>query len=445
MLWSAYSSVETELKRLKVTLSKSIYDNLLNSIDKANKDLRDITHQNRYLEPIREKKRSRRHIEDLQLIRKHAASLYRVLVAGKAWKCPCRNSHMASLRLESRPQRTDSRLPSTHTIYTFRVVLSTNPSLKPTDHNFPRWQEVELRSHIDPSEVDIPTNDSRLVKGVRFAPDPIDLAKVLPISQQLSGAGLTAETIADICTTLHRVQKTNEIVGYLADETNGNHHKHYLCRANTIPVDEPQSESLGEILARSQHVSASFSLLRRERLELAVILASSVLQLDGSCWIEPRWSSYDVLFYNKAHGASTPYYRYPYLLWKQCSLDTHPSSGYSTPGPIDRTIRSDVLFALGLTLIELCFGATMENLRTAEDDDPNTFIAKLNTAHRLLNLVYREMGDVYGDVVRRCLLQPFDVRELSLDNEDVQQQVYDGIVAPLTDALNDFLGMSKIR
>ena len=436
--------METELKRLKVTLSKSVYDNLLNSIDKANKDLRDITHQNRYLEPIREKKRSRRHIEDLQLIRKHAASLYRVLVAGKAWKCPCRNSHMASLRLESRPQRTDSGLPSTHTVYNFRVVLSTN-SLEPTQHNSPQWQEVELRSHIDSGEINIPTkNDNRLVKGVRFAPDPIDCAAALPISQQLSGTGLSAETIADICTTLHRVQKTNEVVGYLADETNNNH-RHYLCRANTIPVDEPQSESLGEILARSQHVSASPSLLRRERLELAVVLASSVLQLDGSCWIEPRWSSYDVFFYNKAHGASTSYYRYPYLPWKQCSLDNHPSSGFSTPGPRDRSIRSDVLFALGLTLIELCFGATMENLQTAEDDDPNTFIVKLNPAHRLLNLVYREMGDVYGDVVRRCLLQPFDVRELNLDNEDVQQQVYDGIVAPLTDALNDFLGMSKIR
>ena len=437
--------METELKRLKVTLSKSVYDNLLNSIDKANKDLRDITHQNRYLEPIREKKRSRRHIEDLQLIRKHAASLYRVLVAGKAWKCPCRNSHMASLRLESRPQRSDPRLPATHTTYTFRVVFSTNPSFKPTPQTVPQWQEMELRSHIGSSETSIPKkNASRSVKGVRFASDQITCSAALPMSQQLAGLSLTAETIADICKTLHKAQKTNEIVGYLADETNSNH-RHYLCRANTILVDEPQSESLGEILASSRNTSPSFSLLRRERLELAVILASSVLQLDGTSWIESRWSSYDVLFYNKAQGASSPCYQYPYLPWKQCSLDNSPSPDCGTNIPRDRSIRSEVLFALGLTLIELCFGATMENLRMAEDEDPSKIVVKLNTAHRLLSLVYREMGDVYGDVVRRCLLQPFDVRELSLDNEEVQQQVYDGIVAPLTDALNDFLGKSRIK
>ena len=437
--------MEIELKRLKVTLSKSVYDSLLNSIDKANKDLRDITHQNRYLEPLREKKKSRRHIEDLQLIRKHAASLYSVLVAGKAWKCPCRKSHMASLRLESRPQISDSGLPGTHTAYVFRVVLSINTSLKPTSGNSPKWQELELRSHLDSREARLAKkNTKHSVKGVRFAPDPITYSEPFQMSQQLAGMSLTAETVADICTTLHKAQKTNEVVGYLADETDSNH-RHYLCRVNTIPLDEPQSKSLGEILAGSQHASHSFSLLRRERLELAVILASSVLQLDGTSWFESRWSSYDVLFYDKAHGTSTTYYKHPYLPRKQCSLDSQPPPDYSTPLPRDRSIRSEVLFALGLTLIELCFGATMENMRAPEDDDSSNIIVKLNTAHRLLSLVYREMGDVYGDVVRRCLVQPFDVRVMSLNNEDVQQQVYDGIVAPLTDAFNDFLGKSRIK
>ena len=365
-------------------------------------------------------------------------------MAGKAWKCPCRNSHMASLRLESRPQRSDSGLSSTYTAYTFRVVFSTNPSLEPASQKSPQWQEVELRSHIDSSEVSIPTkNANRSIKGVRFAPDQSACSAALPLPQQLAGMSLTAETIADICTTLHKAQKTNEVVGYLADETDRNH-RHYLCRANTIPLDEPQSRSLGDILASSQHTSPSFSFLRKERLELAVILASSVLQLDGTSWFESRWSSYDVLFYNKVHGTSTPHYKYPYLPWKQCSLDSRPSQECGTPIPRERFIRSEVLLALGLTLIELCFGATMENLRAVEDDDPSKIIIKLNTAQRLLSLVYREMGDVYGDVVRRCLIQPFDVRELNLANENVQQQVYDGIVAPLTDALNDFLGKSRI-
>ena len=55
------------------------------------------------------------------------------------------------------------------------------------------------------------------------------------------------------------------------------------------------------------------------------------------------------------------------------------------------------------------------------------------------------MGIEYGDVVRRCLYQPFDVRELSLDIEEVQQKVLDDIVNPLVVSLNAFNECLSIR
>ena len=96
------SRVERELKRIRVTLSKNVYKEILETIDRANKELREITHQNIYLEPIRRKRRSKRPLAELKLIRKHATSLYQVLVTGKSWNCSCKMLHMASLRLESR-------------------------------------------------------------------------------------------------------------------------------------------------------------------------------------------------------------------------------------------------------------------------------------------------------------------------------------------------------
>lgn len=108
-------------------------------------------------------------------------------------------------------------------------------------------------------------------------------------------------------------------------------------------------------------------------------------------------------------------------------------------------VRSQVLFALGLTLIELCFGRTLAKMRKPEDivetDETRT---KIRAAHRLLNSVYSEMGTSYGDVVRRCLYQPFDMRDMSLDNEDLQQKVFDDIVTPLIEDLNNFSGQSRI-
>ena len=43
------------------------------------------------------------------------------------------------------------------------------------------------------------------------------------------------------------------------------------------------------------------------------------------------------------------------------------------------------------------------------------------------------MDDAYGDVVRRCLTQLFDVRVLNMDLEEVQKKVYIDIVAPLVE------------
>jgi len=54
------------------------------------------------------------------------------------------------------------------------------------------------------------------------------------------------------------------------------------------------------------------------------------------------------------------------------------------------------------------------------------------------------MGGQYGDVVRRCLLQPFDVRELRLDNEEVQHKIFNDIVTPLAQNLRSFGGTLDI-
>ena len=108
-------------------------------------------------------------------------------------------------------------------------------------------------------------------------------------------------------------------------------------------------------------------------------------------------------------------------------------------------VRDGNLFALGLALIELCFGRPMHYLRRPEDDGPDEAAANAKCAYRLLDFVYDEMDDVYGDVVRRCLFQPFDVRILNLDVEEVQQQVYTDIVSPLAENLDNFTGKLRIR
>ena len=88
------------MRRLKFTFTKSVYKELLNDIRQANQELGEITRQNIALEAVKHKRRGKRQIAELKLIRKHATSLYQVLINDSTWKCKCKMNHLASLRLE---------------------------------------------------------------------------------------------------------------------------------------------------------------------------------------------------------------------------------------------------------------------------------------------------------------------------------------------------------
>lgn len=424
------SRVEREMKRIKVTLSKKIYKEALDMITKANRDLREITHQNIHLEPIRRKRLLKRPLAELKIIRKHATSLFQVFITGKAWKCSCKMLHMASLRLESRPEAIEAVNADTARKLKFRILFSTSQE-RDSPWVTSQWQEVEVIPSLDKKVVDaISVGPRTSTRGVRFGPD-LNSITTPDNSQQLE-IDYDCESILDMCSTLCASHESKKAIGFLVDEDN--QHKHYLYRANTKIGPETRSKSLGDLLSCSGHGSPTAPLWRGDRLQIAVTLASSVLQLDGTSWLRSQWSSKDIFFHEKDSRANDPSYSYPYLSWRPCMTDSNVPSTFDS-----YEIRSEALFALGLTLIELCFGNTLSEMRIPEDGDPNEATTEGKTAKRLCSSVYSEMGTSYGDAVWRCLRQPFDVDvwDMSL--------VFDEIVTPLSDDLTNFTGGSRIK
>ena len=110
-----------------------------------------------------------------------------------------------------------------------------------------------------------------------------------------------------------------------------------------------------------------------------------------------------------------------------------------------RQIRHNALFALGIVLFELCFGQILSDLRIPEDIDATELATNYNIASRLEGHVYYERGARFGDVVRRCLECPFDIRDKTFDNDEFQDIVFDSIVMPLRRELEDFRGINNIR
>ena len=225
-------------------------------------------------------------------------------------------------------------------------------------------------------------------------------------------------------------------IGFLVDE-GSDKHQHKLYRADTVIGSDISSRSLGQILEGSQKHSPDEGPFRRDRLQIAVTLASSVLQLNATSWLRSQWSCDDILFHHNGQSGGVEYTR-PYLCWQRCGAKE--TSSLKQLHLSNNMNRSDILLALGLALVELCFGRTLADMWKPGDGDINDTATRVKTATRLHNSVYREMGDLYGDVVRRCLFQLIDVRDLNLDIEEVQQRVLDDIIHPLATALDNFNG-----
>lgn len=145
------------MKRLDIVLFRGTYIDMLNTIDVANKDLQDFARENKNLEPVRKKRRSRRPHAIFNLIKKQAISLYSLFVTGTAWSCRCKEHHTASLRLEARPGTAGVLEPDGLPILSYRVLLSKRIESAQSVHgrgaDLPYdWREVEVQPWAIESE-----------------------------------------------------------------------------------------------------------------------------------------------------------------------------------------------------------------------------------------------------------------------------------------------------
>ena len=253
--------------------------------------------------------------------------------------------------------------------------------------------------------------------------------------------------INDICTAVHEHCGIRKRIGFLTDESVGQHrHNVYFLGEKVRQGVDPKSL---EYFLQMRQRSSGFKLSRRDRLYIAVVLASSVLQLDGTLWLKTQWRSGDILFLPlEDRKASAPGvdFAHPYVSWKVSPKDANTAlTADSSRTTVAHRIPCEVLFVLGITLTELCFGQTIHHMRDPGDVDETEVMTNFNTACRLIDDVYGESGIRYGDVVRKCLKCPPDVRDASLDNEEFQEAVFESIVTPLRQDFEDFNGGSWIR
>ena len=134
---------------------------------------------------------------------------------------------------------------------------------------------------------------------------------------------------------------------------------------------------------------------------------------------------------------------HPYL---SCKMTAGPGTDH--PKDVTKTTihvtRAEVLLSLGILLIELCFGKTLEGMQVPEDSkgDANESRMQYNIARRLLFGVDNDAGLNYGDAVRSCLDFSRKIRASNVEYDEFQREVFCRIVTPLKTDLDINCGIN---
>lgn len=362
------------------------------------------------------------------------------------------------LRLEHRSQMTGKgedtlEHPPYRVIFSYAAETGSHPIHSISGD----WREADIRCIVDkakPKTTPLPTpigataNLPGTKKRVAFAKSMKQVqaqqsnntTTVTIVEQQITcPAPTTLKEIENLCKIvggLH-ISQQDPCVGYLMDSVK---RKHGIFPLEPLPACNQQQHwaaySLRQILEKRAKIKRA--LTKYDKLRVAVDLASSVLQLYNTPWLEEQWSDDDVYFIHRPGLSMAKVFEHPFVYRKFAS--TGSSQASSMQGAASRVIRNQSLFTLGILLIELLYGKSIEELQSPRDlDCQGTPGVVWCTAVRLIEEeIEYEAGPRYLDAVRRCIRCDFDRKDSSLDSEEFQQAVYIKVVAPLEKTLEQF-------
>ena len=451
-----------EFKKFRDVFWKTDYEATLQSITDYNRRLRTLVVDSQSREYASGGRRA--HRSDLMFfrgIRKYTRSLHNALCDARRWQCSQSNSHSHLLSLRLSDEKGALRALATNGSFSsskFALILwSRDRSGSSQAHAQWLVREFQMQTVNATTASSIPPNTSHVynpsqTSSQRVTPKGIlrsgksthkDVRKAvmaapleaMPWANQSPTESVGTE-LTDICSHLLptvRLTSSYECIGSIKDINDNSHfYELYMTQdLNTNVQPETLHDVLASDLARTplSQVTPESLYLWKNRLTVAAILATSVLQLQGN-WMDQEWGIKDIVLANDTTNAASATGKLIKLLYLTCKIPFGPRA---QPRP-DPVIQSQLLFRLGLALTELACLQPIDQLRLPEDDRQNPSTTDLATASRLLSIVGSHCGANYAQVVRSCLFWSGPSSE-DMDDKDLQNAVYDKVVQPLKEDL----------
>ncbi|RDL42220.1 uncharacterized protein BP5553_02199 [Venustampulla echinocandica] len=449
------TNIEWQAQRIKLAFNKNIRQELFENFGDHNARLRDILGSSDRLADLRRARALKTNTVDAGLWKfwKHGNSLFNALA--EAWSCKCQALHHANLLLQHRVSPTAN----------FRVVFWFKMQLAGGQYPW-TWQaanikELEERSTPIPIKINDPATIHPATNGqdsTSISPTPklaeqvgthckdipkqrrkslvskfmqiksstsalktqsgvgtVELVVYTPPTRQTTQSKVSfaedckyevteepaSPSITNLCTKIASCPPDLPEYGSLKGDSS-RYTVQPLCKAD----NEPQSHINLETLLSS---SSPITITRRQRLQIALILASSHVQLHSTPWLKLKWTKKDIFFLYDAKEEANICIDQPYIsrnlskpLQQQTNQGHIPSTSSANTHDFQDSIRN-----LGIMLLELCFGTAIEEHKLRRNllapDEQAVQLINYAVAIQWCRDVLEESGPEYSDAVLWCL------------------------------------------
>lgn len=386
---------------------------------------------------------------DCDAVRNQASDVKKAL--DSCWQCTC--SHRTSLELnwhDNRPTKTP----------VFSVALSHSQHLAGN----PRWQKARIRVdtagkgssagadeqvlcptmadigllNVPPAQSSVtrsPTQSlfSRLRSRSRStSPLPPSLNESVAANIPLAKS---VKQIDSLCRFIQGLDKGGEPLGFLPvpGETKRVHLESILGAHVT-------EETLLVQLLPPNKPPIHLRLSRRKRLEIAVAAAWTTLLLRETPWLSQTWDKHGLCFFSEDVSASGLPLASPCVSMTQDCASNPLMATTVGINLQNKLIRNEAIFALGVLLIELGLNRSFEECKRMKIIDTNakTGVDDYDVADSLIEDIFDEVGEPYGNAVQKCIRFAFPGRDATkkFGHATFRQYFHNLVVAPIEATLS---------
>ena len=388
---------------------------------------------------------------DCDAVRTQASEVKKALDA--CWKCSC--SHRTSLDLNWFNNR-----PTKSPVFSVSLSYSNTNSQCPTGS--PKWRKAQVK--VDAAGMSSSVGNDEQVLGPPIADMgllTVSSSQAATTKQQArnlfsylrprsrstsplppstsnpaadSSLAKSVKHIDSLCRFVQKLDNGGELLGFLS-VPGGTKRVHFESFPGTFITEEA---NLVHLLPPNKP-PAHLKLSRRKRLEIAVAAAWSTLLLCETPWLNHAWDKHELCFFSDS--VSTP----GLPLTSRCVSMTQGCASSPLPTNIagvnmqHKIIRNEAVFALGILLIELGLNKSFEECkRTKNLGTATNVVDDYDVADDLIEDVFDEVGEPYGNAVQRCIRFAFPGRDTTknFSHAAFRQYFHNLVVAPIEATLS---------